>query len=254
METPRYKVIVIDDEAPARRFIKNLLNAYPQVEVIEECADGFEGAKKVMETKPDFIFLDIQMPRISGMEMLELLEEEHLPLTIFTTAYDQFAIQSFEYNTCDYLLKPIVEDRFHKAMTKVLQRLESGKGDKLDVSSLSQKAAPPGSYLEKIVIRSGNHIQVVYCEDLLCIEANDDYVILHTTGDQWVKKQTLKYYESRLNPGIFLRIHRSFIVNTSQISRIEPYSKDAYIAVLKNNQKISVSKSGYSKLKEQLDF
>lgn len=186
--------------------------------------------------------------------MLELLRGEDIPLIIFTTAFDEYAIKSFEYNTCDYLLKPINQERFEKAVKKALDQLKE-KQDRLpDMNQMVDDALGGGKYLDRIVIRSGSNIHVVYCEDLLCIEASDDYVIVHSTADQWVKKQTLKFYEDKLDPREFARVHRSFMVKTSAISRIEPYSKDAYIAVLQNSMKVSVSKAGYSRLKEIMNF
>jgi two-component system, LytTR family, response regulator len=250
----RIKTLIIEDEAPARRLLQEFLKDFSEIELLEECTDGFEGAKKIMELKPDLIFLDVQMPRINGFEMLELLRGEDMPLIIFTTAFDEFAIKSFEYNTCDYLLKPISRERFKKAVTKALDQLKDKKNPTQDLSSMVDQALGGGKYLDRIVIRSGSHIQVVYCDDLLCLEASDDYVIVHTDADQWVKKQTLKFYEEKLDPAEFVRVHRSFIIKVSGINRIEPYSKDAYIAIMHNGMKAAVSKTGYSRLKEVLNF
>ena len=250
----KVKSLIIEDEAPARRLLQEFLKEYPQIEVLDECTDGFEGARKIMELKPDLIFLDVQMPRINGFEMLELLRGENMPLIIFTTAFDEFAIKSFEYNTCDYLLKPISRERFRKAVTKAIDQLKDSKAPQPDMTNMVDQALGGGKYLDRIVIRSGSHIQVVYCDDLLCLEASDDYVIVHTDGDQWVKKQTLKFYEEKLDPAEFVRVHRSFIVKVSGINRIEPYSKDAYIAIMHNGMKAAVSKTGYSRLKEVLNF
>ncbi|MFN2396279.1 MAG: LytR/AlgR family response regulator transcription factor [Bacteroidales bacterium] len=252
--TQKIKALIIEDEAPARRLLKEFLKEYPQIELLAECNDGFEGAKKIMELKPGLIFLDVQMPRINGFEMLELLRGEDIPLIIFTTAFDEYAIKSFEYNTCDYLLKPISQERFKKAVNKALDQLKDEKNLRPDMNSMVDQAMGGGKYLDRIVIRSGSNIHVVYCDDLLSLEASDDYVIVHTNSDQWIKKQTLKFYEDKLDPREFVRVHRSFIVKASAISRIEPYSKDAYIAILQNGMKASVSKAGYSRLKEMMDF
>lgn len=252
----KIKVIIIDDEAPARRLIANYLASCKDMEVVGECMDGFEGVKKINELKPDLIFLDIQMPKINGVEMLELLDADNLPLTIFTTAYDEYAVKSFEYNTCDYLLKPINEERFDKAINKARTQLQSppiSAAGKQGIKSLLEEGISD-NYLDRLVIRSGNHIQVVHCDDLICLEASDDYVIVHTAKDQWLKKQTLKYYEKKLSPQDFLRVHRSFIINLSEVTRIEPYSKDAWIAIMKNGLKVAVSKAGYARLKETMNF
>jgi len=252
--TQKIKTLIIEDEAPARRLLQEFLKEYPEVEVLEECTDGFEGAKKILELKPDLIFLDVQMPRINGFEMLELLRGEDMPLIIFTTAFDEFAIKSFEYNTCDYLLKPISQERFEKAVNKAIEKLKDKNNLRPDMNRIVDEALGGGKYLDRIVIRSGSNIHVIYCDDLLCLEASDDYVIVHTAEDQWVKKQTLKFYEEKLDPAEFMRVHRSFLIKASAISRIEPYSKDAYIAILHNGLKVSVSKAGYSRLKELLNF
>ncbi|MFW6226727.1 MAG: LytR/AlgR family response regulator transcription factor [Bacteroidota bacterium] len=252
----KIKVIIIDDEAPARRLIAGFLDSYNDLEIVAQCTDGFEGIKKINEFKPDLVFLDIQMPRINGVEMLELLDADHLPLTIFTTAYDEYAVKSFEYNTCDYLLKPINEKRFEKALEKARNQLQSPRVSaegKLGIKSLLKEGISE-KYLDRLVIRSGNHIQVVHCDELICLEANDDYVIVHTEKEQWLKKQTLRHYEKKLAPDNFLRVHRSFIINLTAISRIEPYSKDAWIAIMNNGMKVAVSKAGYARLKETMNF
>jgi two-component system, LytTR family, response regulator len=250
----KIKTLIIEDEAPARRLLQEFIKQYPELELVGECTDGFDGAKKIMETRPDLIFLDIQMPRINGFEMLELLRGEQLPLIIFTTAYDEFAIKSFEYNTCDYLLKPLSQERFGKAIIKALKIINEGQNKPTDIDNLISQGITKNRYLDRIVIRSGSNIHVVYTDNMLCIEASDDYLIIHTTGDQWVKKQTMKFYEEKLDPDEFARVHRSFIVKLSAIERIEPYSKDAWVALLNNGLKVSVSKSGYSHLKKILNF
>ncbi len=248
------RTLIIEDESPARRLIENFLQEYPQVKLIGHCSDGFEGAKKIMELKPDLIFLDIQMPRINGFEMLELLKGEDLPMVIFTTAFDEFAIRSFEYNTCDYLLKPIGKERFQKAVQKAIEQFRIKEKDSTPLEEVSEQGMTAGKFLDRIVIRSGSNIHVVQCDDLICLEASDDYVIVHSTSDQWLKKQTLKFYEKKLNPEEFVRVHRSFVVKVSAINRIEPYSKDAYVALLHNGLKASVSKAGYARLKQILNF
>jgi two-component system, LytTR family, response regulator len=250
----KIRTLIIEDEAPARRLLQEFIKQFPDLELIGQCTDGFEGAKKIMEAKPDLIFLDIQMPRINGFEMLELLKGEQLPLIIFTTAYDEFAIKSFEFNTCDYLLKPLGKERFEKSVSKALKIIGEGQAKPTDLDNLISQGISKDTYLDRIVIRSGSSINVVYTDNLLCIEASDDYLIIHAKGDQWVKKQTMKFYEEKLDPAEFVRVHRSFIVKLSAIERIEPYSKDAWVAILSSGLKISVSKSGYSHLKKNFNF
>jgi two-component system, LytTR family, response regulator len=252
--TMTFKALIIEDEQPARDLLKNFLKEYTDIELIGECSDGFEGAKAIARFKPDLIFLDIQMPRISGFEMLELVEEENLPLVIFTTAYDQFAIKAFEFNALDYLLKPIAADRFRLAVAKALLTLQAGNPNNQNLAMALSSGLDGRQHLDRIVLRSGEGIQVIHEEDIFCIEAQDDYVLIITAKEEFLKKKTLKYYEDKLNPAYFLRVHRSFIARLDAIQKVEPYSKDAYLALLKNGRKISVSKSGYSSLRRSLDF
>jgi two-component system, LytTR family, response regulator len=251
----KIRTIIIEDESPARMLLKNYLLSHPRIEIIDECADGFEGAKKIMELQPDLVFLDIQMPRLTGFEMLELLDHEKLPIIIFTTAYDEFAIKAFEFNACDYLLKPLAKDRFDKAVIKAIEKFTAKSAEtSIEIDRLLKQTIARDKHLNRIVVRSGNHIHVIPAEELICLEANDDYVIVHTLKDQLLKKQTLRFYEERLDPSEFMRVHRSFIVKLEAINRIEPYSKDAFVAILSNGFKVSVSKAGYSRLKEILNF
>jgi two-component system, LytTR family, response regulator len=250
----KIKAIIIDDEAPARRIISEYLKEYIEIDIICECEDGFEGVKNILELRPDIIFLDIQMPRISGFELLELISGEITPLIIFTTAYDSYAIRSFDYNACDYLLKPIEKERFDMALHRAVEQFNNKKGSTQQLYRLVDEGMKRDGYIDRIVIRSGNQIDIVQSDDILYLEANDDYVIVHTGKGDWQKKQTLRFYENKLNPGEFVRVHRSFIVKVSAIKRIEPYSKDAFLAIISDGGKISVSKSGYSRLKELLGF
>jgi len=250
----KYKALIIEDEQPARDLLKVFLKDFPAIELLEECTDGFEGAKAIAKHKPDLVFLDIQMPRINGFEMLELVDEENLPLVIFTTAFDQFALKAFEVNALDYLLKPVSAERFRQAVAKALQALEAGSTKNESLLKAMDSAIIGGKFLDRIVLRSGEGVHVVAEEDIYCIEAQDDYVLISTSGDEFLKKRTLKYFEERLDPTYFQKVHRSFLVRLDAIQKVEPYSKDAYLAILKNGRKISVSKSGYSELRQRFDF
>ncbi|MFW6350988.1 MAG: LytR/AlgR family response regulator transcription factor [Bacteroidota bacterium] len=249
----KYKVIIIEDEKPAQKLLESFMAEYTNFEITGFCSDGYEGAKMISAEKPDLVFLDVQMPRINGFEMLELIDENNAPLIIFTTAYDEFAIESFNYNTCDYLLKPISRERFNKSIEKAEKRLESLGANSPKIPAVSNANAPH-KFLDRVVIRSGHQIAVVVCEDIVCLEAQDDYVLVHTEKEQYLKKQTMKFYEDNLNPDEFLRVHRSFIIRLNALSRIEPYSKDAFTAFLNNGLKVSVSKKGYDRLKDKLQF
>ncbi|MFW5757253.1 MAG: LytR/AlgR family response regulator transcription factor [Bacteroidota bacterium] len=249
----KYRVLIIEDEKPAQKLLESFIAEYKNFAITGFCSDGYEGARMISAEKPDLVFLDVQMPRINGFEMLELIDENSAPLIIFTTAYDEFAIQAFNYNTCDYLLKPISRERFNKSIEKAEKRLESLGTNSPKIPIVSYANAP-GKFLDRVVIRSGYQIAVVVCEDIVCLEAHDDYVMVHTEKDQYLKKQTMKFYEDNLNPDEFLRVHRSFIIRLNALSRIEPYSKDAFTAFLNNGLKVSVSKKGYDRLKEKLHF
>lgn len=250
----RYKAIIIEDEQPARNLLKHFLQEYNAIELVDECTDGFEGIKAIARHKPQIVFLDIQMPRINGFEMLELIDEVNIPLVIFTTAFDHFALKAFEVNALDYLLKPISAERFRHAVEKALQTLDAGTLQNKRIFKEIESATMGAEFLNRIVLRTGEGIQVIATSELFCIEAKDDYVLIYTERHEFLKKKTLKYFEEKLDPTFFLKVHRSFLVRLDAIQKVEPYSKDAYIAILKNGRKISVSKSGYSALLQRFNF
>ncbi len=242
------KVIIIDDEEPARHLIKFYLKDFQEIQVVEECRNGFDGLKAVQEHQPDLIFLDIKMPKISGFEMLELLEKP--PLTIFSTAYDDMAIRAFELNAIDYLLKPYTKERFIQAVEKALDKLNKGENPLIANEPLELKISD--AYLDRIVVKNGSKIEIIPIGDIHYIEAQDDYVKIHSSKGKYLKQGTMKSYEEQLPPSLFLRIHRSFIVKLDMISSIEPYTKDSYLTVLKSGDQLSVSKAGYQMLKSHL--
>ncbi|WP_423149153.1 LytR/AlgR family response regulator transcription factor [Rubrolithibacter danxiaensis] len=243
------RVILIDDEPLAREVVKEYLEEYPQIEVIAECNDGFEGVKAVNQLQPDLIFLDIQMPKINGFEMLELLD--HQPNVIFTTAFDEYAIKAFETHAVDYLLKPFGRDRFRKGMDKWFEQ-KNLEEVKQKVHSMVETTVTQTSQAERIVVKTGNNIRIINAADVQYLEAYDDYVKIHTATEMFLKNKTMNYFEQVLNSSQFARIHRSFIVQLSQITRLDPYEKESYMAVLKSGKSLPVSKSGYARLKNVL--
>ena len=245
------KAIIIEDEEPARDLLRKYLEPFTDIEVIGEYIDGYEGAKAINKLKPDVVFLDIQLPRLTGIEVLELLE--HAPMLIFTTAYDEYALKAFEKNAVDYLLKPFSKDRFSQAIERAKSRVSTQPNTEQSIQQLAENLTTE-SHLTRIVVKSPKAMNVIPVDDILYLEAQDDYVMIHTSESRHMKKQTMKYFEDRLNPDQFVRIHRSFIANVSHITKLEPYSKDAFIAVLKNGAKLNVSNSGYKALKERLSF
>jgi len=248
----KIKILIIDDETPARELIKHYLKEVDSIEVIAECADGFSGLKAITAMKPDLVFLDIQMPRLTGIEMVEVLTEK--PEIIFTTAYDQFAIRAFELNAVDYLMKPFPKRRFLDAVNKAIEKIRSGKGNKEPASQLLSKKPETSSPVNRIVVRKGNAINLIPVEQIRYVEAQDDYVMIFHSSGKALKQQTMKFYEDNLPKADFVRIHRSYIVKVEAIKGIEPYGKDNHIAILHSGDKLPVSRVGYKHLKKELNF
>ncbi|MGF1635982.1 MAG: LytR/AlgR family response regulator transcription factor [Cyclobacteriaceae bacterium] len=247
----KIRCIIIDDEEPARMYLREMVTKFPELELIGECSNGFEGLRKIQELKPDLVFLDIQMPKLTGLEMLDVLDEK--PGIIFITAYDVYAIRAFEQNAIDYLLKPLHEDRFKTAVSKAISRLSE---EQVNYAQLNEKMEQAdGIYLERIAVKTGSKIHIIDTEDIKYIQASDDYVEIHTrTGEKHLRQNTLKFFEEHLNPTDFVRVHRSFIAQVHQMSRIENYDKDGFVMKLKCGNTVPVSRSGYQKLKEILKF
>ncbi len=248
----KIRTIIIEDEAPAREIIKFYLKELDSVEVIAECSDGFTGLKTISQLKPDLVLLDIQMPRLTGIELVEVLTEK--PEIIFTTAYDQFALKAFELNAVDYLLKPFPKRRFLEAVKKAIDKIRSGEGNKEPASKLLAIKPEPAAPVNRIVVRKGSAINLIPVEQVRFVEAQDDYVMIHHTGGKALKQETMKYYEDNLPKNDFVRIHRSYIVRVEEINKIEPYGKENHVAVLRSGDKLPVSRSGYQHLKEELNF
>jgi two-component system LytT family response regulator len=248
----KIRTVIIDDETPARELIKYYLDEIDSIEIISECADGFSGLKTITALKPDLVFLDIQMPRLTGIELIEVLTEK--PEIIFTTAYDQFAIRAFELNAVDYLMKPFPKRRFIDAVNKAVDKIRAGKGNKEPANKLLALQPETSAPVNRIVVRKGNAINLIPVEQIRYVEAQDDYVmIFHTTGKA-LKQQTMKFYEENLPKSDFVRIHRSYIVKVQEIKGIEPYGKDNHVAILNSGDKLPVSRAGYKHLKEELKF
>lgn len=246
------RVLIIEDETPARELIKYMLKDHPGIEVIGECADGFCGAREIKEKRPDLIFLDIQMPKLTGFELLEVLDEK--PEVIFTTAFDQYAIRAFELNAVDYLLKPYSKERFDSALAKALSRIGKETQEPDKVEKLVTAVTEAEGYLTRIVFRKGAGIKIIPLNLISYLASEGDYVMIYYSEGKALKPKTMKYYEDHLPPSLFMRVHRSYMVNIEQITRLEPYSKDNYVAVLKSGEKIPVSRTGYKMLREKLNF
>jgi two-component system LytT family response regulator len=240
------RTILIDDEPLARDIIKHYLSDFKQIEVIAECSDGFEGLKAITQLKPDLIFLDIQMPKITGFEMLELVENK--PAVIFTTAFDEFAIKAFEVNAVDYLLKPIDKARFDLAIDKLPSRLSFTEQEEQALNEISLNSATNN----RVVVKNDGIIKIIPTEEINYLEADDDYVKISTANAVFSKNKTMAFFEQTLNVDQFIRIHRSYIINLAQVSKIELKEKDSYVVLLKTGIWLPVSKTGYVKLKNAL--
>jgi two-component system LytT family response regulator len=242
------KAIIIDDEPLARSIIKEYLQYYPAIEVAEECNDGFEGIKAIQQHQPDLIFLDIQMPKINGFEMLELIDNP--PLVIFTTAFEEYAIKAFDAHAADYLLKPFSKERFDKAIQKMLlQKNNTAQALQARSAAVVNTALETPTATNRIVVKDNGKIKIIPLAQVQYIEAADDYVKIHTSDGNFLKKKTMQYFEDCLPQQEFIRIHRSYIVNAQLITRITPYEKESHLAMLTNGVQVPVSKAGYSKLK-----
>jgi two-component system LytT family response regulator len=238
-------VLIVDDEAPARAIVREYLADYPQFVVAAECANGYEAVKAAGEHRPDLLFLDIQMPKLDGFEVLELLETK--PQVIFVTAYDEYAIRAFQVHAIDYLLKPFTAARFAEVVAhaeQMVRRRESGAQE--SVTSVASSMRRP---LQRIAFRDGATIDVVPVQRIDYIEAQDDYVYVFSRGQRHIKQQPLGELETLLDPSRFIRVHRSYIVNLESLARVEPYAKDSRVALLKDGTRIPVSRAGYERLK-----
>ena len=241
--------ILIDDEPLARTIVKEYLEKHPSIEVIAECNDGFEGVKAIQQLKPDLVFLDIQMPKINGFEMLELIASP--PPVIFATAFDEYAIKAFESHAVDYLLKPFSQERFDKAVEKFMS--QSGMQQQVQATeNLLHDEPIPASDYKRVVVKTGGKIKIIPVPTIEYIEAADDYVKIITAEGSFLKNKTMSFYERCLPQHTFVRIHRSYLVNLQEITRIDPYEKESQLAILRSGAQLPVSKAGFAKLKEVL--
>jgi two-component system LytT family response regulator len=242
------RVAIVDDEPLARAMVRQCLQAHPGVDVVAECANGFEAVKAVAELSPDLLFLDVQMPKLSGFEVLELIGRN--VAVIFTTAYDQYALRAFEVHAVDYLLKPFSEQRFADALSRARARL--AVNDALPVEALLSEARPRLGPLERVLIRDGSRVHVLPVDRIDYVEAQDDYVCFKSDGTSYIKDQTLGSVEASLDPARFVRIHRSHLLNIDRIARVELYAKDSRVAILRDGTRLPVSRAGYARLAKLL--
>lgn len=239
------RTLIIDDEPLAIELVREYLSSYPTFEIVATCQNGFEGIKAIQEHQPDLIFLDVQMPKITGFEMLELLDDP--PAVIFTTAYDEYALKAFEAHALDYLLKPFSKERFAKALSKYQKQ---GGGN--EQSEIIRGVKDLGGLAQRVVLRVKNEIKIIPFHDIRYLEANDDYVNIYTHEGRFLKNKTLSSFEALLDPASFIRIHRSYIVRVNGITKIEPYEKGSHVLQLKTGETLPISKSRFTRLRAAL--
>jgi two-component system LytT family response regulator len=245
----KWKALIVDDEDLARGLLREMLSTHPEIEIAAECGNGMEAVKAAAEHKPNLLFLDVQMPKLTGFDVLELIDRAGVAI-IFVTAFDQYAMKAFDVHAVDYLLKPFSRERFEAA----LLRAKSQEGKKqVDAAELVAASRPSGQYAERIVVKDGTKVSLIAVNKLDYAEALDDYVSLVSEGKRHLKQQTISGLELALDPALFVRIHRSYIVNLERVTRIEPYGRDSKVAVLTNGVKLPVSRTGYGRLKTLFD-
>jgi two-component system LytT family response regulator len=242
--------VIIEDENLARELLKNYLETFPRIKILGEYSDGFSGIMAINSDKPDLIFLDIKLPKISGMELAELID--YKPEIIFTTAYDKYAIKAFAMNAVDYLMKPFSQERFNKAVHRALERIDGGESPA--PVELMTRAYGIKEQLDRVVVKVKSQIHVIPVEDIYYLEAQDDYVMIYTEKERFLKQRTLKSFEDSLDPKAFVRVHRSYIIRVDKISRLEQFEKESYHLTLGNGAVVPTSKTGYKTLKTALRF
>jgi two-component system LytT family response regulator len=241
----KLRAIIVDDEEPARLLLREFLSGREDIELAAECVNGFDAVKSVTEIKPDLLILDIQMPKLNGFEVLELVEQP--PAVIFVTAHNQYAVKAFDVHAVDYILKPFSKERFDEAIEHAKKRIKKGKA--IPVKSIAAAAGMKSMPLERVLVKEGAKVHVIPVDRIDYIKAEDDYVSIKTENKSHMKQVRMAELEKDLDPARFIRVHRSYILNLERIARIELYAKDSRMAILKDGTKILISRAGYEKLK-----
>jgi len=238
------RTLIVDDEPLARRLVREYVLAHDDVEVIAECDNGFDAVKRITDLQPDLVFLDIQMPRLTGLEVLELTQRHHG--VIFTTAYDQYALKAFDLRAVDYLLKPFSQSRFDEALEKA--RTSLGR----ESAALKDLAQQPAGKLERLLVRDRNQVHVLPLDKVECVEAQDDYIRIISQGRSYLKTQSLTDLEGRLDAAVFVRVHRSWIISLAHLRNIERLAKDSVVAVMNSGLQVPISRAGHDRIKALL--
>lgn len=237
------RVLIVDDEALARHLLREYLQAHGDVELVGECDNGFDAVKAITELNPDLVFLDIQMPRLNGLEVLELTQRDNG--VVFTTAYDQYALRAFDLRAVDYLLKPFAQARFDEALARA-RTLMGQPSPALQALATQTETAR----LERLLVRDRNQVHVLALESVACVEAQDDYICIYCEDNKrYLKTQSLSDLEARLDPALFVRVHRSWLINLRHLKSIERLAKDSFVAVLHSGQQIPISRAGHERIR-----
>ncbi len=241
------RVVIVDDEAPARALLREYCEAHDDVAVVGECGNGFDAVKAISEKNPDLVLLDVQMPKLDGFEVLELLDRP--PIVVFVTAYDEYALRAFEVHAVDYVLKPVGRERLDTAIERARERRRTAAPAPRP-AALAAAARPPGEHLARVLVKDGPNVHVIPVARIDWIEAQDDYVGIHAEGRTHLKNRTLQDLAEGLDPARFVRVHRSYVLNVDRLARLEIQAKDSRVAILKDGKVLPVSRAGYARLRE----
>ncbi|MBS1820223.1 MAG: response regulator transcription factor [Acidobacteria bacterium] len=242
------RVAIVDDELLARQVVREYLSTLPDLEIVAECANGFEAVKAVSDVAPDLLLLDVQMPKLNGFEVLELVGRD--VAVIFTTAHDEYAIRAFDVNAVDYLMKPFSAERLAEAVARARERI--ARREPAPVAALAATVRQTAGHAARVLVRDGGRVHVIPVDQIDVVQAQDDYVAYTSHGRQYLKEQTLAEVEATLDPSRFVRVHRSFIINLDRLTRVELDERENRVALLSTGQRVPVSRSGHARLTERL--
>lgn len=236
------RALIVDDEAPARRKVRSHLSGTADVEIVSEAANGLEAVDAIQRLRPDLVFLDVQMPGMNGFEVIAAVGVDAMPAVVFVTAFDEYALDAFDVEAVDYLLKPIREDRFQRALKRAVERVGAGDDERDRLARLLDRIRPVAPYLQRLVVRDGERLFFVPTDRIVRIAAGGNYVKIHTAEGAHVIRETISRLEGRLNPEQFARIHRAEIVRIDCVKEIQPWFHGDHIVILKNGEERKLSR------------
>jgi two-component system LytT family response regulator len=245
---PPLRIVIVDDEELARGVLREYLTGMPGVQIVAECANGFEAVKAVAEFRPDLLLLDVQMPKLDGFEVVELVGRD--VAVVFVTAYDEFALRAFDVHAVDYLVKPFSAERLGEAIDRAQARI--GQRGRLPIRELAAATRSSAAPASRVLVRDGSKVHVIPMQKIDYVQAQDDYVCFASEGKEYLKDQTLADVEASLDPAKFVRIHRSFLLNIDRLVRVDIDARENRVAVLADGRRLPVSRGGYTRLNEKL--